>query len=72
MNILIFKTDLKTKKTIKMVRPIFNNNSMITKWTVDNEDIDNVLRIEAHNGLNEEDIIFLMKTHDLYCEDLTY
>ena len=72
MNILIFITDLKTKKNIQSVSPIFNNNSMILKWNVDREDIDNVLRIEAQNGLNEEDIIRLMETHGFYCEELAY
>ncbi len=69
---MIFITDLKTTKSIRSVSPVLNNNSMISKWTVDNEDIDNVMRIEAHNSLNEEDIVHLMKTHGFYCEELTY
>ncbi len=69
---MIFITDLKTTKSIRSVSPIFNNNTMISKWTVDNEDIDNVLRIEAHNSLNEQDVIRLISSQGFYCEELTY
>ena len=70
MNILIFKTDIGSKKSKNEVRPIFNHNKTITKWTIDKEDIDNVLRIEAEGGITEKDIINLMKSSGFYCEIL--
>ena len=71
MNVLVFKTDIKTKKREKEVMPIFNNKETITKWTIDKEDIDNVLRIVSPGNLTEEDIINLMKSHGFNCEILT-
>ncbi|NQX97535.1 MAG: hypothetical protein HRT73_06605 [Flavobacteriales bacterium] len=72
MKLLILRTDIKTKKKVKLVRFLFNNYSGIISWSVDIEDIDNVLRIEAADNLNESDIIDLIKTEGFYCESLTY
>ncbi len=66
----ILKTDIKSKKKLKIVRPIFNNHSDIFKWTVDFEDIDNVLRVEHHKNLSEDDIIQLVKICGFYGEPL--
>jgi len=70
MNILIFRTNIKTKKKVKAVKPLFNHHPVITAWSIDIEDIDNVLRIEAQDGLTEKDIIYLIKTHGFHCEVL--
>ena len=52
MNILIFRTNIKTKKKVKAVKPLFNNHPVITAWSIDIEDIDNVLRIEAQEQVS--------------------
>ncbi len=70
MNLLIFRTDIKTKKKVKAMRPLFNNHPSITNWSIDIADIDNVLRIEADDDLKENDIIRLIKTSGFYCEVL--
>lgn len=70
MKILIFRTDIKTKKKVKAVKPIFNNHSSISNWSIDIEDIDNVLRIEATENLDESDVINLTSTRGFYCEVL--
>jgi len=70
MNLLIFRTDIKTKKKVKVVKPIFNNHPTIADWSIDTEDIDNVLRIEASGKLKENDIINLIKTCGFHCEVL--
>jgi len=70
MNILIFKTDIKTPHKIKVLMPILNNHANIVTWSVDTEDIDNVLRVEASGDLSENDIILLIKNQGLYCEAL--
>ena len=72
MNLLIFRTDIKTKKKVKAMRPLFNNHPSITNWSIDIADIDNVLRIEAQGDLNEKDIIHLVKIFGFYCEVLAY
>ena len=71
MNLLIFRTDIKTKKKVNVVKPIFNNHPIIKNWSIDTEDIDKVLRIEVAGTLAENDIINLMKTCGFCCEMLT-
>ncbi len=71
MKLLIFRTDIKTKKKVKAIKPLFNNHPGITDWSIDTEDIDNVLRIEAAENLNEHDVISLINTRGFYCDALT-
>ena len=71
MNLLIFRTDIKTKKKVKALSRSLTDHPVITDWSIDLEDIDNVLRIEAQGDLNEKDIIHLVKTYGFYCEALT-
>ena len=70
MKLLILRTDIKTKKKVKKMKPIFNNLSIINKWSIDTEDIDNVLRIEAEDSLQEADVYKLIAENGFYCEDL--
>lgn len=70
MKLLIFRTDIKTKKKVKSLKPLFKEQATINKWTVDTEDIDNVLRIEAAENLTENDIIYLLNNQGFYCEPL--
>ena len=70
MNLFIFRTDIKTKKKVESIKPFLNSHSNIIKWSIDLEDIDNVLRIEAHDNLHEDDIINLMTHQGYYCGDL--
>ena len=69
-NILVFRTDIKTKKRVKAVESIFNSNPTITNWFIDTMDIDNVLRIEAPARLNENEIINQVKELGFFCEPL--
>ncbi len=70
MKVLIFRTNIKTKKKVKAIKPLFNNHSSIGNWSIDIEDIDNVLRIEAAENLNESDVISLTNTQGFHCEAL--
>jgi hypothetical protein len=70
MNLLIFKTNIKSKRKVSSLKPYFNTLSSIINWTVDVQDIDKVLRIEALESLKEQDVIYLMKTQGFYCETL--
>ncbi|MEQ8219924.1 MAG: hypothetical protein RH981_16915 [Arenibacter sp.] len=63
MELLIFQTDIKSKNKVKSIKPLLNNHSDIIKWSIDLEDIDNVLRIEATANLLEEEAIDLIKDH---------
>ena len=70
MNLLIFRTDIKSKKKVKAVKELFNKHPIITNWSIDLEDIDNVLKIEAHDDLKEKDLIYMLKTCGFYGEIL--
>jgi len=66
----ILRTNIKTKKKVKEIKPVLNNHPFILSWTVDLEDIDNVLRIESMSDLYEKDVIGLVRKHGFYCESL--
>ncbi|QCX38865.1 hypothetical protein FF125_10615 [Aureibaculum algae] len=70
MELLIFKTDIKSRKKVKSIKPLFKNHSDILQWSIDLEDIDNVLRIEATDNLSENEIIDLVQLNGFYIETL--
>jgi cell fate (sporulation/competence/biofilm development) regulator YmcA (YheA/YmcA/DUF963 family) len=70
MKLIILKTDIKTKKKAKKIKPLLNEHPIITNWSIDLEDIDNVLRIEAEDLLNENDVKRIINENGFYCEDL--
>ncbi|WP_298520452.1 hypothetical protein [uncultured Kordia sp.] len=70
MEILIFQTDIKSVEKVAMLEPVFNNHADILSWSVDLEDIDKVLRIEANACLTETAVIELGKAHDCTIEVL--
>lgn len=70
MKVLIFRTDIRTKKKVKSLKPLFNNHSTIANWYVDLEDKDKVLKIEAEGNLEENEVIDLVKERGFSCEVL--
>ena len=68
--ILVLRTDIKTRKKVKAVRPLFDNHPVIREWSIDTKDIDNVLRIEASDRLTEQEIVHLVRSHGFACEEL--
>ena len=70
MKLLIFETNLDNTQKIAAVQLLFNNHNSIIDWHVDMQDVDNVLRIEAKDNMEEVDVINLMATEGFYCGDL--
>lgn len=70
MKLLIYRTDIKTKKKVKTIEHLFENRSTISDWSIDLEDVDKVLRIEATENMNELELINSINTHGFSCEDL--
>ncbi|MDO5980314.1 hypothetical protein [Flavivirga spongiicola] len=70
MNILVFKTNIDNMQKLASVNNSFSEISEINHWSVDMEDIDNVLRIETSGNILESNIIDLLGDIDLYCRDL--
>ncbi|AUP78090.1 hypothetical protein [Flavivirga eckloniae] len=71
MHLLIFKTNIESKKKVKSLNPVLNKHSDILDWTIDLEDIDNVLRIEATSNITESDIIDMVSMRGFTIKTLT-
>jgi hypothetical protein len=67
--ILVFKTTIKTEEDKQNVALTLDSLAQINRWTVDCEDCDCVLRIEA-DGISEEQIIEIVQRLDFDCEEL--
>lgn len=67
--VLVFKTNIRYQKDIKIVGRLLNSNSLIEKWNVDTKDLDNILRIES-SSLKPEQIITLINSAGYFCEEL--
>lgn len=70
MGILILKTDIEEAGTLPLIRPVLNDHPDIHHWTVDTEDIDKVLRIEAKETLSIAAVIQLVRDLPIHCEEL--
>jgi len=70
MELLIFQTDIKSKGKVKSIKPILNHHSDIIKWSVDLEDIDNILRIEATTGLKEKEVMDIIQEKGFFIQPL--
>ena len=69
MHIIIFKTNIRFKKDVKKIEPVLNAHPVILRWTVDREDVDNVLRIEATQEHTHE-LITTIRQAGFLCEEL--
>ena len=65
MELLIYRTNLNSNKKVRYVKSALNSHPDIINWTVDREDIDNVMRIEASQSVNEIEFKNLMDTCSL-------
>lgn len=70
MNVLVLKTNIDSEQKLNSTNYIFNAIPQIERWSVDQEDIDKVLRIVASDEITESDIIELMGNMDIVCEEL--
>ena len=70
MELFIFKTDIRTKRQIKQLKPVLESNSHISRWTIDMDDIDRVLKVETDVNSCQEELITLVKSQGIYCEEL--
>jgi hypothetical protein len=70
MELLLFQTNIETKSKVALLTPLFNKHTEILKWSIDLEDIDHVLRIEAKESLLESDVIELVQLQGFNIEVL--
>ncbi|HTI61422.1 hypothetical protein [Mucilaginibacter sp.] len=71
MEILIFKTNVTSKRKVSKVRALLTSVAAIKQWNFDLEDCDKVLRIEA-NGLNTGYVESLLNTAGFHCQEMDY
>lgn len=70
IRIHIFKTNIKTESEVGILKILLSSNPKITTWSIDLEDIDKVLRIEATKNLSANDIVKEVESEGFYCEEL--
>lgn len=68
-NVLVFKTNIRTKTDTLIVKDMLAANSEVHDWSIDTEDEDCVLRIIS-NELSAENIIDLLKSKGYQCHEL--
>ena len=67
--IYVFKTSVKTKKSIRELTPKLDKYLQTAKWNFDLEDCDNILRINSEENISHL-IIKLLKKQNFDCEEL--
>jgi hypothetical protein len=69
MEILVFKTNVTSRKKVSMIAPLLTSLPTIRQWNFDLEDRDKVLRIEAtHLNPGSVESLLLMAGFD--CQEL--
>ena len=69
MEILVFKTNVTSRKKVSSVAPLLTSFPTIRQWNFDLDDCDKVLRIEAV-GLNPDSVAQLLLAAGFNCEEL--
>lgn len=68
-NILIFKTNVRSRKDLKKLSRCIEEDQRLKSWNVDMEDIDKVLRVVA-SDISIDDVILLLQKAGFSCEEL--
>jgi len=69
MEVLVFKTDIIGKASSENLGHILKEDRRIKNWNIDQNDIDNVLRIES-TEMTPADVIELVENLGYRCEEL--
>ncbi|OQP51149.1 hypothetical protein A4H97_02820 [Niastella yeongjuensis] len=69
MEVLVFKTNLRFKAQINAVTPHINNLQGISRWNVDLDDSDKILRIESVD-LCPRSVEDTLQRAGYFCEEL--
>ena len=69
MEILVFKTSVRSEQHVNNLEPLLNAVSGSGAWSFDLEDRDSVLRIESENNISG-DVIELVRKEGFVCEEM--
>ena len=67
--VLVFKTNILSDEDVEKIGRVLTSESNITRWNIDRDDIDKVLRIEC-DQLQPEAVIKLLRDAGFECEEL--
>ena len=70
MKLFILKTDIRNKRQLNQVRPIFQKSNHISRWSIDLDDVDKVLKVETKADAHEAEMIELLRSQGINCEAL--
>ena len=71
MEILVFKTNVTSKKKVSIIAPMLSSFPTIRQWSFDLEDRDKVLRIES-TEFNPGSVEFLLLMAGFNCRELDH
>lgn len=69
VDVLVFKTDIEKARDLENVAAAIRREPRIRKWNVDQDDVDNVLRIEAER-ISPMEVKILIHSAGYQCEEL--
>lgn len=72
IKVIVLKTDIHSNALVEKLSPVFDNHVAIRRWSIDLEDVDNVMRVEANPLLSHRDIQELIHMHGLNGEELKH
>ena len=70
MKLLIYSTNINTPEKVQVVNELFNLDNNIIDLSVDIEDIDNVLRIETTDKIDEVEVVSRVLKQGFNCVEL--
>lgn len=70
MELFILSTDVQNRGRLEFLSPLLNHHPLVNHWTIDLEDIDKVLRIEASSDAKEIEFIRLLRASGIMCARL--
>lgn len=68
-DVLVFKTNIEEARDLENVAAAIRREPRIRKWNVDQDDVDNVLRIEAER-ISPIEVEVLIHSAGYHCEEL--
>ena len=68
-NILVFQTKVANTTELNRLAEILDTSPAVQKWTLDQQDVDKVLRVISEE-LQPQDIVYLLNKNGLYCQEL--
>jgi len=69
LEVLVFKTNIRSEIDLGRAATLLNREHDIRRWSVDQNDIDNILRIEAYE-LAPDTVIAIIRNAGFCCEEL--